>query len=359
MTDILPFLKKLISAPGLSGHEGPVCTLIEQAWQDLTDELHVSRLGSLHGLKKGTAPQPRPSMLIATHMDAVGMMVSQVIDGFLRITEIGGLDPRVLPGQLVTVHASAGGEKPDELPGVIVQPPSYLLPDDVDSGVVPLQYLLVDTGLSQQEVARKVGVGDLVSFAQKPIEMGGQVIAGHTLDNRSSVAALTLCLEELRNRSHAWDIWAVATVQEEETMGGALTSGFEINPNLAVAVDVTFARGPGTPEHESYPLEKGFTLGWGPNIHPGLHKSFKEVAERLELPYTVEPLPRNSGTDAYGLQIAREGIATMVVSIPLRYMHTPVEVVSVKDIQRVGRLLAEFSSTLPLDYMESLKSALQ
>lgn len=355
MTEILPFLKTLISAPGLSGHEGPVCNLIKNTWGELTDEIHVSRLGSLHALKRGAALKPRPSLLIATHMDAVGLMVSNILDGFLKVTEIGGLDPRVLPGQMVTVFASGDGQSTRELPGVIVQPPSHLLPSDIGSDVVPLEYLLVDTGLSQREVVRRVKIGDLVSFAQEPIQLGEHIIAGHTLDNRASVTALTYCLEALKNRMHPWDVWAVATVQEEETMGGALTSAYEIKPDLAIAIDVTFAKGPGTPEHESHPLGQGFTLGWGPNIHPGLHQSFKEVADRLELPFEVEPLPRHSGTDAYALQIAREGIATMVVSIPLRYMHTPVEVVSMKDILRVGRLLAEFISSLEPDFMKSLK----
>ena len=355
MNDILTLLKRLISAPGLSGYEASVRTLIEEKWVDLTDEIQISKLGSLHALKKGSASTPRPCLLFATHMDAVGLMVTSVVDGFLKVTEIGGIDPRVLPGQLVKVYISGNEGAGEELPGVIVQPPQHLLPEFIGSDVVPLEYLLVDTGLTQQEISRKVKVGDLVSFSQEPVQLGENVIAGHTLDNRASVAALTYCLEELKTRRHSWDVWAVATVQEEETMGGALTSAFEINPDLAVAIDVTFAKGPGTPDHESYPMGQGFTLGWGPNVHPGLHKTFKELANKLEIPYQVEPLPRHSGTDAYALQIAREGIATMVISIPLRYMHTPVEIVSIKDIRRVGRLLAEFSSILEPDFVDNLK----
>jgi endoglucanase len=355
MIDPHLFLKELISIPGLSAFEEPVRRKIEEAWRGLTDEIHVSRLGSLHGLKKGTSDEPRPSILLAAHMDAVGLMVTRIENGFLGITEIGGLDPRILPGQLVIVHATRAGKGIEELSGIIVQPPSHLLPPDVAAGVVPLEYLLVDTGLPEREVSRIVNIGDQVSFAQEPIEMGEHIIAGHTLDNRSSVAALTCCLKELTHREHPWDVWAVATVQEEETMAGAMTSAFQINPNLAVAIDVTFARGPGTPEHESYPLGKGFTLGWGPNIQPKLHEAVRDVADRLELPYELEPLPRHSGTDAYGLQIARGGIATMVISIPLRYMHTPIEVISMKDIYRVGRLLAEFCGSLAANSIESLK----
>ena len=354
MTDYLPFLKELINAPGLSGHEWPVRKLIEDTWGPITEELHTSRLGSLHGLLKGTAPEPRPGILLATHMDAIGLMVSGISDGFLRITEIGGIDHRVLPGQLVTVHTSGRTHEREGLPGVIIQPPAHLIPQDAGVGPIPLKYLLVDTGLLPREVTRIVRVGDLVSFAQEPIEMGDQIIAGHTLDNRASVTALTHCLEELKNRNHAWDVWAVATAQEEETLGGALTSAFELNPDLAVAIDVTFAKGPGAPVHETFPMGEGITLGWGPNIHPGLHRAFKDTADQLEIPYALEPMPRHSGTDAYAIQVARAGIPTMVVSIPLRYMHTPVEVVSMKDIKRTGRLLADFVCSLDENFMKEL-----
>jgi endoglucanase len=347
MTDPIEFLKQLISAPGLSGYEGPVRELIQNAWQPVTDRLNVSRLGSLHGLKSGSGAEPRPSILIAAHMDAIGLMVTSQVDGFLRVTEIGGIDARVLPGQLVTVHGRR------DLPGVVVQPPDRLLPDEVQGGPVPLEELLVDTGLPERELQRQVRPGDLVSFAQPPLELGDDVLAGHSLDNRASVVALTICLELLKDRQHSWDVWAVASAQEEETLGGALTSAYDLQPALAVAVDVTFGKSPGANDYKTFPLGKGPTLGWGPNIHPKLHQEFKKLADRLEIPYAVEVMPLHSGTDAYALQIAAEGIPAMVVSIPLRYMHTPVEMVTFKDIQRTGRLLAEFICSLTPESMQS------
>ncbi|HEX9617114.1 MAG TPA: M20/M25/M40 family metallo-hydrolase [Anaerolineales bacterium] len=348
MNELLPFLKSLISAPGLSGHETPVRSLIEAAWEPLADELSASPLGSLHGLKSGSGAEPRQSVLLAAHMDAIGLMVTGVVQGFLRVTEVGGLDVRVLPGQLVTVHGR------EDLPGVIVQPPARLLPAEAQNGPVPLKYLLVDTGLQPDRVQALARVGDLVSFSQPPLELRGDTLSGHSLDNRASIAAVTHCLQELQGRSHSWDVWAVATVQEEETMGGARTSSFHLRPQLAIAIDVTWAKGPGTPDYKTFPLGKGPTLGWGPNIHSGLHKAMKELADRLELPYAVEVMPRHSGTDAFALQITAEGIPTMVVGIPLRYMHTPVEVVSLKDITRTGHLLAEFIAQLGDDFMDQL-----
>lgn len=348
MSEIKTFLKKLISTSGLSSYETPVRQIIEEAWDPLTDELNVSRIGSLHGLKRGQGEEPRPSVLVATHMDAIGLMVTRVEDGFLYITEVGGIDARVLPGQPVTVHGR------EELPGIIVQPPPWLLPPDTRSGPVPLNHLLVDTGLPARRVAQRVRVGDLVSFAQPPLELGGSILAGHSLDNRASVAALTHCLEELQNRRHTWDVWAVATAQEEETLGGAATSAYQLRPALAVVVDVTFGKGPNSPNHQTFDLGKGPVLTWGPNIHPGVYKAFEKAAKRIEMPTQFEPTPRHSGTDAITLQVASEGIPTMVIGIPLRYMHTPVEVVNVKDITRVGRLLAEFITGLDNEFMEKL-----
>jgi len=348
MTEILPFLKQLISEPGLSGYETPVRERITEVWKPLTDELSTSRLGSLHGLRRGTLPEPRPSLLLAAHMDAIGLMVTGIVDGFLRLAEIGGLDARVLPGQLITVH----GRK--DLPGIVIMPPKHLLPPEVGEKSVPLEHLLGDVGLLPEEVQQLVRVGDLVSFAQPPLELGGDCLAGHTLDNRVSVAALTICLQELQGRKLNWDVWAVATSQEEETLGGAMTSTYQLRPAIAVAVDVTFATSPGSSGNKTFPLGKGPTLGWGPNIHPALHKAFKELAERLEIPFKTEAIPGMSGTDAYAMQIVAEGIPTMVIGIPLRYMHTPVEVVSLKDIQRVGRLLAEFATQVDEKFLEKL-----
>jgi len=209
-------------------------------------------------------------------------------------------------------------------------------------------------GLPAAQLRRLVRPGDLISFAQPPLETRDETLAGHSLDNRASVAALTGCLDELRHRPHSWDVWAVASTQEEENLGGASTSGFQLRPTLAIAVDVTFAAGPGTPSHKSYPLGKGPTLGWGPNVHPGLYKAFEELAKKLEIPYSIEVMPRHSGTDAVALQEVAEGIPCMVIGIPLRYMHTPVEMVAMKDIARTGRLLAEFIAGLDENFMEKL-----
>jgi tetrahedral aminopeptidase len=354
MTDILPFLNKLITAPGLSSYEDPAAEIISARWAPLVDKIDRNRLGSLHALQRGIGPTPRPSVMIATHMDAIGLMVTGIEAGFLRITQVGGVDPRVLPGSLVSVFGtgSEGGNEP--IPGVVVQPPVRLLPPDIGQESVPLENLFVDTGLPPTKVKELVQVGDVVSYAQSPMELSGDTIAGHTLDNRVSITALTICLEELHSRPHHWDVWAVATTQEEVGAIGATSSTYELHPSIVIAVDVTFAKGPGAGDWQTSPLGKGPTICMGPNIHPALHKSMTELAEKLEIPYGLEYTPRHTGTDGFASQVVAEGIPTLVMGIPLRYMHTPVEVVALKDIQRAGRLMAGFISALTPDYVENI-----
>ncbi|MFZ5808177.1 MAG: M42 family peptidase [Chloroflexota bacterium] len=343
-------LKKLTASPGLSGYETAIRREIEPLWKPFCDETAVTALGSLHALRRGAAEQPRPRMMFAAHMDVIGLMVTEIVDGFLRMTEIGGIDIRVLPGQAVQVH----GRK--KIPGLIVQPPAFLLPEELQSpsSAIPLHHLWVDTALPSDEVTKLVQPGDVVTFDNTLLELGSDFVTSPGLDNRASVMALTVCLEELSKRRVQWDVWAVASVQEEETLGGGATSAFDIRPDMAVIVDCTWGSGPGSPPHKTFPLGKGPVLGWGPTVHPYLFNTFKDLAERLEIPFRTEPMPSRSGTDTDRLQTTASGIPTMVIGIPLRYMHTAVEMVSLKDIQRAGRLLAEFASQVEIDYLEKI-----
>ena len=163
MIDLVVLLKEMISASGLSGFEAPIREIIQRAWEPLTDEMAVSKIGSLHGLKKGRGKEPRKRVLISAHMDAIGMMVTYIQNGFLRVTQIGGIDHRILPGQPVLVHGR------EDLPGVVVQTPAHLLPDSVGDGPVEMKYLFVDVGLRADEVAKIVRIGDPVSYAQSPM----------------------------------------------------------------------------------------------------------------------------------------------------------------------------------------------
>ena len=352
MNDISPFLKELLVLPGLSAYEKPVRECIANKWRPIVDDLSVSKLGSLHGLRRAVR-ENAPSILLATHMDAIGLIVTGIKDGFLMITQVGGVDPRILPGQLVNVHGRR------DLQGIAVLWPDRLVNPKSKNKPPSLSRILIDVGLPAAEVNELVRVGDLVSFATQPMDLTGGALAGHTLDNRASVAALTLCLEELKKVNLDWNVWAVATVQEEATLAGAMTSPHQLEPDMVVAIDVTFGKGPGAGDHRTFPLGKGPTIGVGSNIHPFMNKRFKAIAEESEIPFSVETMPKHSGTDAMLMQIVGSGIPCAVIGIPLRYMHTPVEEVVLTDIQRTGRLLAGFIKNLEPDTLEKLTREMQ
>jgi endoglucanase len=340
MNELMPILKQFISAPGISGFEQPIRRQVEAAWKPYADEITVSKVGSLHALLKGSGSAPRPRLLIAAHMDAIGLMVNRIVDGYLGFIAIGGIDPRILPGQLVTVH----GKK--DLPGVVVQPAARHLPAEEKENPVSIPHLWIDTGLTAEEVGPIVRIGDPVSFAQTPIQMGEDTLAGHSLDNRASLAALTVCMQAINRAKVKWDIWMSATVQEETRLLGGATSSYDLQPDLAIAVDVTFAKSPNSDDYRTFPLGGGVTLGWGANIHPAMYRQFKKLAEENDIPFDTEVMPGQSGTDSMAMQLTRSGVPNMVLSIPVRYMHSPVELAALKDIQRAGRLLALYIESL-------------
>lgn len=347
--DVLQHLKKLVSAPGLSGHEFPIRDIVQEAWGPFVHEFGSDGLNSLWAIRNGSGKAPRRKVMLAAHMDAIGLMVTRVREGFLWVTEIGGVDARVMPGQPVLVHGR------ETLPGVVTSTPPHMLTAADRDKAVKLNDLMIDVGLSAERVAQLVRVGDLVSFGQLPFEMqNGDWLVSKSLDNRASVAAVTVCLELLQSRPHRWDVVAVATAQEEETLGGAGASAYGLAPDLAVVIDVTFATGPGQPEHKTFSLGDGPTCCIGPNMHPKLHKLIMETASKNEIPCRLELTPMHSGTDAYAIQVSREGIPAAVIGLPLKHMHTPVEIVSIKDVTRIGRLLAEFIVSLDDDTLTKL-----
>ncbi len=342
--DTFKLLQDLADAPGAAGREEGIRETLEPLWRPLADEVRVDSMGNLIALQRGSGPEPRPAIMGAAHMDEIGLLVTGLEGAFLRVGDLGGIDRRVLLGLQVRVHGRR------DLPGVIGSRPPHVLPAAERQNVLPWHELFVDVGLPADEVAALMRVGDTVTIEQPLIALKSNRAAGKALDNRASVAALTLALEALRRRHHAWDFCAVATVQEEVGIKGAITSAYGVAPDLAVALDVTFAKQYNDSDSGTFELDKGPTIGIGPNFHPQIVKRLIEAAEGEEIPMAQEPLPGSSGTDAWGIQLAREGIPTGLISIPVRYMHQPVETVALRDIERAGRILAGFVSGLEEDF---------
>jgi tetrahedral aminopeptidase len=362
-TRIGEILKQLTALDGLSGVEGKLSEVVKALAEPFTSEIRGDALGNLIALRPGASPevQPRPRVMIAAHMDEIGLIVTKVEQGFLHVSKVGGVDPRTALGQEVVVHASGPGSEafPDGLPGYIgSRPPHLLAAGDYDK-VIPMDQLRVDLGrptaFFEQGIVR---VGDRIAFRGPYTELLGGRIATKALDNRASVTAMLGALGYLAERQHTWDVLAVATTQEEIGLRGAITSAWELQPDLAIAIDVTFGNTPGVNGAKTVEMDKGPAIAVGPNLHPGLVKQLRETADGMEMSYVIEPTPGASGTDAWAIQVSRAGVPTALVSVPIRYMHSPVELVAISDIDRVARLVAAFIAGLDSNTISRLADEL-
>lgn len=356
--DIYKHVQLLTETAGPSGREERIGNIVRSAWEPYVDRISMDIVGNVIAEKNGLAQKPRPRMLVAAHMDEIGLMVKGIVKnsdeanpaGFLRISPIGGIDRRQLFAQSVTVHSDKAGD----LPGVVGCLPINLLPEISSNKVPGYNDLVVDVGMSYETLKEQVSVGDFVTFRQPLRKLLNGRVAGKALDNRVSLAILSVCLSNLSKRQHAWDIFALATVQEEITFLGAFTSSFSLRPDLAIAVDVTFGKGLSVGDEDGFDLDGGPAIGIGPHVHPGVFARLQNAAQALEMNVNRMPHSYGSGTDAYGLQIAREGVPTGVISVPLRYMHTPVESLALNDIERAGRLLEEFIANLDEESLQDI-----
>jgi len=348
--DLKSHLIRLCQAHGPSGHEGQVHDVLAEDWADLTDDLTTDSLGNLIGAKWGEGPvQPHRRIMLAAHMDEIGMMVRAIDGPFLRVLSLGGIDNRVMMAQPVIVHGT------EPLPGVVASKPPHMLSREERGKYPGMDDLVIDLGLSAEVVAAKVRIGDPVTVDVPMLALVGGRLAGKALDDRACVAAVSWCLHELQHRSHLWDVMAVATVQEEVGSRGAKVAAHHLRPDVAIALDVTFAKQPGVSDSDgAFALGSGPTLGLGPNFHPKLFERLQNAAQALEMSISLDPIPGRSGTDAWPIQVSQSGVPTALISVPLRNMHSPVEIIDLEDIKRAGRLLAEFIAGLEEDFLTTI-----
>jgi putative aminopeptidase FrvX len=333
----MDLLRELCETPGVSGREERLRAIVRRELTPLVDELRVDALGNLIALKRGHGAL---KLMIAAHLDEIGFLVSFIDDrGFLRLQPIGGHDARNMVGQRVLVCGDV------DLPGVLypaLKPPHLLEASERDKAP-RLPQFFVDLGLPAEEVRRQVPIGSMVTMAREFREVG-ETVSCKALDNR---LALYLMIEALRRvGSHAIDVYAVATVQEEVGLRGATTSAFDVDPDLGLALDVTIAADlPDVPEHERVTLLGGGTaikIMDGDSIsHPRVVEFLRTLAESRGIPYQMEILP-HGGTDAAALQRTRRGIPAVTISTPCRYVHSPVEMVHRQDVEASIALTTAF-----------------
>lgn len=332
------FLRKIQETPSPSGFEQPVQRIVRRRMKPVADAIETD----VHGnVIVALNPEGSPRVMLAGHCDQIALMVNYVDDnGFIFFSTIGGIDAGVLPGSRVVVHSKNG-----PIDGVIGRRPVHVMKPEERGQKVEIRELWIDIGAhGKKEVERVISIGDPITFRLEMVRLGDEMATSPAFDNKCGtfvvMEALRLCsVKKLRCA-----LFAVSTVQEEVGLRGAKTSCYGVDPHVGIAVDVTHAT--------DYPdidkrvngnikMGEGPTISIGPNINPPLAELLIKTARSKRVPYQREAAPGGTGTDANAIQLTRAGVATALVSIPNRYMHTPVEVINLKDLGAAAKLIAE------------------
>ena len=338
----MDLLKELTEAFAPPGFEDEIRDICRRELEPLVDSLEVDAMGNLIALKKGSLDGERKKIMLAGHMDEIGFLVRFIDDnGFLRLNPAGGFDPKTLIAKRVIVRG-----KTKKLTGLIGTKPVHIMKDEEKAKMPTLDDLFVDLGLPVDDVKAEVEVGTPVTLWQR-FESWGEVATSKAMDNRVSMWTIIRALQRAKDIRH--DVYAVMTAQEEIGIRGATVAAYGVNPDIGIAVDVTLACDVPGVDKKDYIT----TLGDGVAIkvmdsasisHPGLVKRLRALADENEIPYQLEILPRG-GTDARGMQMAREGKPAATLSVPTRYVHSVVETLNVKDLEASADLLARYLET--------------
>ena len=338
-------LRQLLTAAGPSGYEQAPARVWREGCAAFAAEVGADNVGSSRALVPGNAGGP--TLAIVGHIDEIGLHITHIDDdGQLRFGQVGGWDPIVLVAQRARVHTRGGA-----IEGVIGRKPIHLLREEDRKKGPELKDLHLDIGATSGDEAREmVRIGDVAVIDAAPIELRGDRLVSRALDNRIGcyVAAQAARLAASGDGPPG-DVWALAVVQEETTFAGARTSAFALEPDVAIVVDVTFATDqPGIElgQMTKHALGSGPVIARGTMLHPRVFELLYETGEREGIEFTLESLGRASGTDADAIHLSRAGVPTGVVSVPCRYIHSPVEMASLDDIDATARLIAAFARRL-------------
>ena len=331
-------LARLCALPGPSGFEEQAVRAAAELLRPLTDEVYTTRLGSVVGVRR-CGRENASRLLLDAHLDEIGLIVTGHEEGFLRFAPLGGVDPRMLPDREVVLLAG-----PPVCGVVACLPPHVQTAGEMDKSL-PIKELVIDVGLSQEAAEQRIPIGTPAVYRGGCAPLGEELLCGKALDDRAGFAVLLDVLERLRGKELNVDLYVLGSTQEETRSAGAVTAAYEIAPRMCVAVDVTHGDSPDASNNETFQLGGGPVIGVGPNCAASMSGSLKALAKQHEIPFQIEVMPGSSGTNAWPIQISREGVETAVLSIPERYMHTPVEAVNRQDLENAAKLLAAFVET--------------
>lgn len=332
-------LRKLCQTGGPSGYESPVATVAGELLAPWMDEVWQDRLGNVIGVRRCGKSQAK-KLLLDAHLDQIGLMVTGMEHGYLRFASVGGVDPRMLPNREVTILTH-----PPRF-GVISCLPPHILSQEEREKAPALSEYYVDTGLSQETVEQEIPVGTPIVFRDCFLELAGGRICSGALDDRACFAALLRTAQLLHEEPLDVDLYIMGSTREEIGGTGAIVGTRAINPDFCVAVDVTHGATPDSGKDRAYALGGGPAVGIGPNMTRWMSNRLLAKAKERGIAIQKEVMGGDTGTNAWGMQICNEGIATAVLSLPLRYMHTPVEVADLNDLEQTAQLLASFTRHL-------------
>lgn len=327
--DLMPVLSRLTAASGVTGNEFAAGEAVADYFRQYTGDVWRDSLGNVFG----RIGEGKPTLLVMAHMDEVGMVVTKIEEnGMLRLKSVAGLDPRVLPGSEVLVYGT------EPVPAVVGAIPPHLLGDE-RSEAYKMDDLVCDTGLTPAHVAEKIAVGDYATFKpEPPLPLLNNRVSGKTLDDRALVAVMIEAMERLSRCKLGCTVVFCASCQEEKNGHGAIAGANGIQPDLAVAMDVT------------HPLDKTelekLELTMGGNIHPKIYAKLAALADELRIPYETEACIGQTGTDTCDIQVQCGGIPAGLFSVPLNYMHTSVELGSLNMLHQASELIAAFAAWL-------------
>jgi len=331
--DTIELVRRLATSVGVSGFEDPVKMLLEETVSALGYSTMTDNLGSLIARKPGDGPR----VMLVAHMDEIGMVVRYVDDkGYIYVTSVGGVNPRTLPGARLMVWSDSG-----PLEAVVAEKPVHLMREDERKEAPTIEKITLDPGLDPEEVKRKVKVGDPVSFKPNFTVLSPSRVASKSLDDRLGCAALLLAAQALRSCEPSIDLYIVFSVREEMGLEGARTAAYKISPEIAIAVDVTHAGDYPMMEEKQAParLGQGPVISRGAPLDKGLTTMLIKTAEEAGIKYQLEAEGGRTGTDIDIVRLNKDGVKSALVSIPLRYMHTPSEIGDVNDVEAAAKLL--------------------
>ena len=334
----LKFLQNLINTPSPTGAEEPAQKLFREYLKDVADEFHTDVLGNVDAILN---PNGTPKIMLMAHIDEVGLQVRYISDkGFIYFNQLGGLDAHLLPSKRVTIITKSGAH----ILGVIGKKAIHLQEPDERKKVIKLKDQYIDIGARSREEVEKLGIniGDPVVFKDKFSYLGNNGdIVSRCFDDKVGVFIIAEVLRHLKQESISAAIHAVSSVQEEIGTRGAIVSSFHVNPDVGIAFDVTHTSD--TPDVKEVnigikKLGEGPVVVRGPNINPKLFSLMVNTAEELEIPLQISAAPRPTGTDARSIQMTRNGVATGLIGIPNRFMHSMSEIVNLKDVEAIVQL---------------------